>query len=467
MARGRARLGWLFGLFSAATVAALLAVALVSLRWLTVEHRAASTAAQADLAALEDAGALQGLLYQKGFAAGYFLTADARWLDELHRATPAFEAWLERVTRDARTDASAQAVAALVAEYGRYDADRSRAIAQYQKGDRDGAVALLTANSERAARLRELANKLIQLRRDEVRARLAVADRDFTRGLYALAVTMVLTLFTAAASGYLLAQRIARPIGELLRKIESGAPPVDADDEIGALSAHVARLAHQIAQAEKMSALGEVAAAVAHEVLNPLTGVKMALQVLARNPTSSDLRETVAAVDAEIRRVEGVARRLVSFARPLTPQLRDCRLEEVVQSAVAATRAEAESRQQRVELALDGVRSLQADPELLVQVLVNLVTNACQASAQPGVVKLGARRDRGGVVLEVADHGSGLSPDVRARLFTPFVTTKKDGHGLGLAVSQNIALAHGGRIEARANQPHGTVFSLWLPEVRA
>src|SRR5262249_47800807 len=156
----RRRLGWLFGLFSAATMAALLAIALVSLRWLTVEHRAAGAAAEADLAALEDAGALQGLLYQKGFAAGYFLTGDPHWLDALRRARPGFESWLERVTRDARTDQSAQAVAALVAEYGRYDAERTRSIAQYQSGDRDGAVATLTANNEHAARLRELASRL-------------------------------------------------------------------------------------------------------------------------------------------------------------------------------------------------------------------------------------------------------------------------------------------------------------------
>jgi signal transduction histidine kinase len=157
---------------------------------------------------------------------------------------------------------------------------------------------------------------------------------------------------------------------------------------------------------------------------------------------------------------------LVSFARPLQPSVKHCDLDSVVASAIAATRLEAVAKQQRVDLALDGVRSLHADPELLLQVLINLVTNACQAATDPGVVRIAAHREQGCVVVEVADEGAGLAPEVKSRLFSPFVTTKKDGHGLGLAVSQNIALAHGGRIEAHSNGGRGTVFSVWLPELK-
>jgi signal transduction histidine kinase len=112
--------------------------------------------------------------------------------------------------------------------------------------------------------------------------------------------------------------------------------------------------------------------------------------------------------------------------------------------------------------------SLPADPELLVQVLVNLTVNACQAMPSGGRVRLGARHENGWLVLDVRDEGEGLAPEVATRLFTPFVTTRPDGHGLGLAISQNIALAHGGRLEARPNAPErGTTFSLWLPEATA
>jgi len=108
--------------------------------------------------------------------------------------------------------------------------------------------------------------------------------------------------------------------------------------------------------------------------------------------------------------------------------------------------------------------AVEADPELLLQVLINLTVNAIQAMPSGGTVRVSARDDGKSQVITVSDDGPGLDVEVAARLFTPFVTTKPDGHGLGLALSQNIAIAHGGRIEARSNAPaRGTSFLVWLP----
>jgi signal transduction histidine kinase len=479
----RQRVQRLFWLFGASTIIGLAAIALIAVRAIAVGHQNAVEVAQTELQALADASELQGLLYQKGFATQYFLTGDPRWLDELHRATPAFEQWLAGITRDAQSPESSQAVSALVTEYGRYDADRDRAIAQFQSGDRDGATRTIVAAAARAAQLRDLANRLIKVRRNEVSAKIEAADRSWRRSLWLLAAAVVAAILAAAAIGYFLARRITRPLYELVLRAESAAGgarvEVDADDEIGALSEHVTRLARQIesssaalaeqrarlTQAEKMSALGEMATAVAHEVLNPLTGVKTAMQLLAKTNASPDVVETTSSVDEEIRRIEGMARRLVSFARPLQPELRDCDLDEVLQRVCKATRAEAESRKVRIDTVRADGKIFPADPDLLAQVLINLTSNACQAVAPGGAVKISSHRDGNWRVIEVADDGPGISPEIADRLFTPFATTKRDGHGLGLAVSQNIALAHGGRIQVRSNSPlRGSTFSLWLPE---
>jgi signal transduction histidine kinase len=232
-------------------------------------------------------------------------------------------------------------------------------------------------------------------------------------------------------------------------------------------------------QSEKLSAVGELAAKLAHEVLNPLAGMKAAVQLLASQgamvPGGAEVVDTAEALNREVSRVEGLIRRLVDFSRPLAPRVEVIAIETLLDDALEAAQpvlrrhAVAVERKQEPDLL-----PVEVDPLLFTQVLVNLLVNAAEAMAPTGgQIELTARRKRvlghDEIAIRVSDHGPGVAQSHLGELFKPFFTTKPSGHGLGLAVSQNILLEHGGRIivENRSlSDGGGACFEVQLPVVQ-
>ena len=454
-ARLSARLA-LASLGTAAAVGVVCAVGLVSLANVARETNAGISR---EVALIDEAGAFAALLYQKGFAAEYMLTRDRSWLQQLETSRPAFESWMERARATVTTDDARGLLQNVAAAYDEYHRDRQRAVALFDAGDEARAREMLAQNQARMNRILGAFRELSWRERQHAEAALLASDLKVRR----LARLLVGTALAGAAAsllvGFLWARRITKPIYELQEETDA------------ALAEHRRRLI----QSEKLSAIGELAAKLAHQVLNPLAGMKAAVQLLARSqaPRPERVQETAQALSAEIARVEELLSRLLDFARPLSPRVQVTPVGELL--AAAADAAQPTLARHGATLARSEEPSLpplEVDPLLIVQALTNLLSNAAQA-APGGVIELGARRQvvlgREEVAVRVSDRGPGIAADSEKGLFHPFFTTKPDGHGLGLAVSQNIAVEHGGRIVAHNRPPSegtGAVFELQLPMVR-
>jgi CHASE3 domain sensor protein len=210
MTTRRRRVHWVSLASTVASVLALVALAGIAIRTVTASHRASTESAGSDLDALRDASHVQALLYQKGFTADYLLSGDRRWLDELDRQRALVNTWLAGLTRQARSPAAARVTAALIVEYGRHEAERARAIALFRQGDQEGAVKTMLAYTGQAERLRQLADELIRVRRDEVQLRLRESDETVREALGKIAIAVLFAIVIAGAAGFLFARRVTR-----------------------------------------------------------------------------------------------------------------------------------------------------------------------------------------------------------------------------------------------------------------
>lgn len=220
----------------------------------------------------------------------------------------------------------------------------------------------------------------------------------------------------------------------------------------------------QIIRAEKLTAVGRLAASVAHEINNPLQAIAIYLQLLADDSLSSGGQQRLNVVQQEFDRIAGIVGRLLDFQRPQAGQRQPVRVTEAVEYVITL----AEKQLQRAGVAL--VQNLPDDlPAVLVvgnqlkQVFLNLILNAAEAMPDGGQLTITACHDTEKLYVEFADAGPGLSAAVQAHLFEPFYTTKTDGSGLGLAVSHEIIANHGGELTIHSTPGAGATFTVVLP----
>jgi two-component system NtrC family sensor kinase len=222
-------------------------------------------------------------------------------------------------------------------------------------------------------------------------------------------------------------------------------------------------------ESDRLAAVGELVAGVAHEVNNPLSSISAFAQLMLRDPAlSAAQRESVEVIRAETLRASQVVKDLLAFARRSEPQSEPLDLAGVVSRTLRMRTYQLNAA--RVTVETQFARDLPAvigDARQLQQVCLNLLTNAVQAMEADGggTIRVTTAVEDGHVVLSVSDTGRGIPPEARARIFEPFFTTKREGEGtgLGLSVSYGIVAAHGGTIEVAETSERGTTFRVTLP----
>lgn len=220
----------------------------------------------------------------------------------------------------------------------------------------------------------------------------------------------------------------------------------------------------RLAQNEKLAALGQLAAAIAHEVRNPLAVIRSSAQNLSESAPSAEATRACSFIIEEIDRLSRVVSSLLAYARPVNVVARPVAPSELVSRAALLAREDLASRHIRLETRVaPDLAAVRADPDLVCQVLLGLLGNAAAAIDDSGEIAIEARAVEDGVEVAVADSGPGVPAEIRGKIFDPFFTTRPRGTGLGLAVAREIVEAHGGRIEVGDRPGGGARFAVRLP----
>jgi two-component system, NtrC family, sensor histidine kinase HydH len=216
---------------------------------------------------------------------------------------------------------------------------------------------------------------------------------------------------------------------------------------------------------ERLSAIGQLSAGLAHEIRNPLASIAGAAAILRRNENMDPKYvKCIEIITHECERLNGLLTNFLNFARPRPPRLQTVQLDSVLNNVLAVASHGLHGKTVHCEKQMQpNLPRVECDPEQLEQVLLNLMINAIEASPNGETVLLSAVADAGKVAVRVVDRGYGVAPAHIGRLFDPFFTTKEHGTGLGLPVAHQIVMQMGGTLLAQQNPGSGMIFSVILP----
>ncbi|MGO8991061.1 MAG: GAF domain-containing protein [bacterium] len=238
------------------------------------------------------------------------------------------------------------------------------------------------------------------------------------------------------------------------------------EEKIQKTTADLRKTEAQLIRSEKLAALGQLAAGIAHEIRNPLTSINILIHSLTENfPPESARREDLRVIEEEIRRINEIVDQFLRFARPAPPRLQKADALSIFEETLQLLRPQMEKYRIIVQKEFQVLRPISMDREQMKQVILNLFLNAVQAMPNGGRLTLRGQvlEDGHWVTLSVQDSGMGIRSENMDKLFDPFFSTKEGGVGLGLSIAHRIIDQHHGKIEVESAPGKGTLLTVWLP----
>lgn len=466
----------------------LLAVCLVSARHVNQLQTNLATILASHVSSMEAAQRLEVHVRQLRFHSFlYLVDPDPLLLKDIANDEQQFEDWLIQAERLAFTPDEVTAVRAIRAGYDAYQNEleqlrlavgQGRSLRNLRELSQAHPIRHVLDPCREYARLNEVQMNGVTQESTRVSERLHVTM--FLLGIcgpiggllsgFGIARGLSRSLYQLSVRVQDMAQHLERDVGAV--KLTADGDLVHLDQQLQHVMQRVAEVTQRLQRqqqdmlrAQQLAAVGQLAASVAHEVRNPLTSIKLLVEAGLRNQNPKPFtRENLQVVHGEILRLQQTVQSFLDFARPPALVRVVCDLRSVVQQALDLV--EAQARQQKVELAAE----LPPDPLIgqidrgqLCTVLVNLFMNALDAMPTGGRLEVTLDADRDRIQLRVRDTGDGIAPAIRSQLFTPFVSTKPTGSGLGLSISRRIIEEHGGRIDTVDAGDRGACFAILLP----
>ena len=301
--------------------------------------------------------------------------------------------------------------------------------------------------------------------------------------LKALQRNIILLWFFAVAVGllltYLLARMIVRPLSDLDRAAAEVARQnydcevaVTSEDELGRLGrtfnmmcASIRDARQELIRQERISTIGRLSSSIVHDLRNPLAAIYGGAEMLVdAELTPAQMKRLAGNIYRSSRRIQELLQDLLNTSRGRVEKAEACKLREVIAGAVESSTGAASSQGVGIELNVPDAIEVEIERDRMERVFLNLIDNALDVMPNGGTIRITVELDRGSAVVSVSDTGPGIAPEIRDRLFHPFVTAgKKNGLGLGLALSRQTVLDHGGDMWTEAAPQRGACFKIRLP----